>query len=159
MKRILAIARGMGALHDTYSLTDDVIAPDDTQPPGAHVVDYELQRLLSKGWQRYVHTVLDPLPDMPVPAVRVITTSFEAECAGGDRLVRGVRAAGRTRRSWLVEEALWQADSEQVVATSRVVLLGIDRSTGRAAPIPDEMWGLVEELEGRAIPMTETLPA
>jgi acyl-CoA thioesterase FadM len=138
-----------------YTLVDDVVAPADTQSPGSHVVDYALQKLLSVGWQRYVGIIREGLADLPAAAVKEITTTFHAECLGDDQLQRGVRAASRTRKSYTLEEALWQSASGQVVATSRVVMLGIDRATGRAAEIPPEMWQAVENFEGRKIPVSE----
>lgn len=138
-----------------YSVIEDLAAPNDTQPPGAHVVDYELQKLLSQGWQRYVALVREKAGDIPAPACKQITTNFEAECHGGDAIQRGVRAVSRTRRSYVLEEALWQRESGQVIATSRVVMTGIDRTTGRAAEIPLEMWSVVEAIEGRTIEITE----
>src|SRR5262249_3764024 len=138
---------------DEYSLIDDVEPPGD--PNQAHVVDYELQKLLSQGWQRYVALVREKAGDIPAPVVKQITTTFDAECRGGDALQRGVRAASRTRRSYVLEEALWQAGSGEVVATSRVVMTGIDRDTGRAAEIPEAMWSAVEAMEGRTIEPTE----
>jgi len=140
---------------DEYSVIDDMTAPTDTQPAGVHVVDYELQKLLSQGWQRYVALVREKAGDIPAPACKQITTTFDAECRGGDELQRGVRAVSRTRRSYVLEEALWQRDGGQVVATSRVVMPGIDRTTGRAAEITPEMWSSVEAIEGRTIEMTE----
>lgn len=140
---------------DEFSLVDDVEAPADTQPPGAHIVDYELQKLLSQGWQRYLALVRDEVGEIPAAVCKQITTRFEAECHAGDHLRRGVRAVSRTRRSYVLEEALWQTDSGQVVATSTVVMTGIDRATGRAAEIPDEMWAAVERREGRSIPAGE----
>ena len=44
------------------------------------------------------------------------------------------------------------------VATSRVVMTGIDRATGRAAEIPPGMWAAVEAIEGRTIEATERAP-
>jgi acyl-CoA thioesterase FadM len=140
---------------EEFSLVDDVDPPADTQPAGAHIVDYELQKLLSQGWQRYVGLLREEVGDIPAPVCKQITTRFEAECHAGDRLRRGVRAVSRTRRSYVLEEALWQADSGRVVATSSVVMTGIDRETGRAAEIPDEMWAAVERREGRSIPAGE----
>jgi acyl-CoA thioesterase FadM len=143
-------------MHDEdYSVIDDLTAPTDTQPTGAHVVDYELQKLLSQGWQRYVALVREQAGDIPGPVCKQITTTFEAECHGGDAIQRGVRAVSRTRRSYVLEEALWQRDTGRIVATSRVVMTGIDRGTGRAAEIPPEMWAAVEGIEGRTIAATE----
>ena len=138
-----------------YAIVDEVVAPGHTQSAGHHVVDYALQELLSKGWQRYNGMIREGLTDLPVAVVLEITTRFLAECLGGDQLQRGVRAASRTRRSFILEEALWQSASGQVVATSRVVMTGIDRKTGRAAEIAPEMWRAVEALEGRTIPVSE----
>jgi hypothetical protein len=141
---------------DEYALVEDVEPPASVQPPGAHVVDYEIQKLLSLGWQRYVAVIRSTAGEVPAPVVRQITTRFERECHAGDALRCGVRAVSRTRRSYVLEEALWLANSGEVIATSRVVMTGIDRTTGRAAEIPSTMWKVVEELEGRAIEMSES---
>ena len=147
-------------MHDSeYSQVDPVTTPGDTQTAGHHVVDYELQKLLSQGWQRYNARVREGLDDLPVAAVKEITTTFQAECQGGDQLMRGVRAVSRTRRTWVMEEALWQVETGEVVATSRVVMVGIDRSTGKAAEVPAAMWQAVEALEGREIPISERVSA
>ena len=142
--------------HSQFPLIDDVVAPEDTQPPDAHVIDFEIQKLLSRGWQRYLAIVREAAGgDIPDPAVREITTSFDGECHGGDELQRGVRAAHRTRRSWVIEEALWNKASGQLVARSRVVMAGIDRSTGRAAEVPAHLWAAVEAFEGRTVETVE----
>jgi acyl-CoA thioesterase FadM len=142
--------------HGPYTLIDDVVAPSDTQTQGAHVIDYEIQKLLSQGWQKYLAIVRDAAGgDIPDPAVRQITTSFDGECHGGDELQRGVRAVERTRRSWVIEEALWNTSTKQLVARSRVVMAGIDRSTGRAAEVAPHLWAAVEAFEGRTIEPSE----
>ena len=142
----------------SFPLLDEVVAPTDTQPTGAHVVDFEIQKLLSRGWQRYVGTVREAAGDQNGAAVRQITTSFEGECHGGDRLVRGVRALRRTNRSYVLEEALWDADTERLIATSEVVMASVDPETGRAAPISTALWGAVEALEGRRVEKVESNP-
>jgi acyl-CoA thioesterase FadM len=138
-----------------FSLIEDVVAPEDTQPPGAHVVDFEIQKLLSRGWQQYVALVRDAAGDDHGVAVRKITTSFESECHGGDRLVRGVRALHRTRRSYVLEEALWDATTARLVATSWVVMASVDPETGRAAPIRAALWEAVESFEGHPVETLE----
>jgi hypothetical protein len=40
--------------------------------------------------------------------------------------VRGVRAVHRTNRSYVLEEALWDADTEKLIATSQVVMASVD---------------------------------
>jgi acyl-CoA thioesterase FadM len=67
----------------------------------------------------------------------------------------GVRAIHRTRRSYVLEEALWNTASGQVVARSRVVMTGIDRTAGRAADVPENLWAAVEAFEGRKIDTVE----
>jgi acyl-CoA thioesterase FadM len=138
-----------------FSVIDEVIAPGDTQIAASHVVDYEVQKLLSQGWQGYIRILQERVPDMPAPVVRQITTAFEAECHAGDRLQRGARAVSRSRRSYVIEEALWYPDSKKVVATSKVVMMGIDRATGRAAEISPALLAALEELEGGPIPLSE----
>jgi len=117
-----SIVEGMTDPEHDYSLIDDVAAPDQTElaatlgvpvetmRTGAHVVDYALQKLMSRGWHQYVHTAREIAGDIPDPAVKEITTTFRAEYRAGDNLKRGVRAVSRTRRSYVLEEALWQAD-------------------------------------------------
>jgi acyl-CoA thioesterase FadM len=137
-------------IDDQFAILDDVQAPG-TQQGGAHVVDYEIQKLLSQGWQRYVAVIRERVPDIPAPVVREITTSFDAECHGGDSLRRGTRAISRSRRSYVLEVVLWTPVLGVAVAKSRVVMTGIDRTTGRAAEIPDAMLSAMELLEGRPI--------
>ena len=134
-----------------FPLVEAVVAPSGTQPKGAHVVDFEIQKLLSLGWQRYVGLMQEVAGKIPDPAVKQITTSFEGECHGGEYLEIGVRALHRTRRSYVLEEAIWNCATGQLVASSRVVMTGIDRGTGRAAPVPENLWAAVEAFEGRSI--------
>jgi acyl-CoA thioesterase FadM len=135
-----------------YAVVDKVIPEARANPH--HVVDHELQKHISQGWQNYVAAIRAKFP-MPDAVVKQITTTFEAECPPGQPLKRGVRVVSRTRRSYVMEEALWRPDSGQVVATARLVLTGVDRATGHAAEIPADMWAEVEAIEGRKIPMTE----
>jgi acyl-CoA thioesterase FadM len=139
----------------SFPLLDDVVAPDTASTPGAHVVDFEIQKLLSQGWQRYAATVREASGDQTAAVVRQITTVFESECHGGDGLLRGVRAVGRTNRSYVLEEALWDAETKRLVATSRVVMACLDPTTGKAATIPDALWAAVESLEGRTVERIE----
>ena len=142
--------------HHHFALLYEVVAPTDTQPAGAHVVDFEIQKLLSRGWQRYVSTVRERTSDDHYVVVRQITTSFEGECHGGDTLVLGVRALRRTRRSYVLEEALWEAATDRTVATSRVIMANVDPKLGRAAPIPEALWAAIESFEGRTVETVET---
>ena len=142
--------------HHHFPLLYEVVAPTDTQPAGAHVVDFEIQKLLSRGWQRYVSTVRESAGDDHYVVVRQITTSFEGECHGGDTLVLGVRALRRTRRSYVLEEALWEAATDRTVATSRVIMANVDPELGRAAPIPEALWAAIESFEGRTVERVET---
>jgi acyl-CoA thioesterase FadM len=134
---------------DRFRFVDDVFAPDAGSH--IHVLDYEIQTLLSQGWQHYVATIRDGIAETPAPVVKQITTQFEAECFSGDRLRRGVRAVSRTRRSYVLEEALWRIGDGTVIATSQVVMTGIDRATGHAAELPPEMAAAIEALEGCAL--------
>ena len=128
-------------------MIDHVVAPSDTQRDGAHVVDFEIQKLLSLGWQKYVAVVRDMAADTNHAVVRHIATSFEGECFGGDQLVRQVRALNRTRRSYVLEEVLLHQTTERPVASSRVVVASVDPATGKAAPISDELWCAIQEFE------------
>ena len=139
-------------------MIDNVIAPSDTQRDGAHVVDFEIQKLLSLGWQKYVAVVRDMAGDTNHAVVRHIATSFEGECFGGDQLVRQVRALNRTRRSYVLEEVLSHQTTERPVASSKVVVASVNPATGKAAPISDELWCAIEEFEGRELRVTENQP-
>ncbi|MGO8861997.1 MAG: acyl-CoA thioesterase [Acidimicrobiales bacterium] len=128
-----------------------MVAPSDTQRDGAHVVDFEIQKLLSLGWQKYVAVVRDRAGDTNHAVVRHIATSYEGECFGGDKLVRGVHALNRTRRSYVLEEVLLHQATKRPVASSTVVIASVDPATGKAAPIPDELWRAIQEFEGREL--------
>jgi acyl-CoA thioesterase FadM len=139
-------------------MIDNVVAPSDTQRDGAHVVDFEIQKLLSLGWQKYVAVVRDMAGDRNHAVVRHIATSYEGECFGGDQLVRGVHALKRTRRSYVLEEVLLHQATKRPVASSTVVVASVDPATGKAAPIPDELWSAIQEFEGRELNVTESQP-
>ena len=139
-----------------FPLVDDVEMPTGGGADGAHVVDYEIQRVLSMGWQQYVATVRELAGgDLPPAVVRQITTSFESETYGGRLLALGVRALHRTRRSLVLEEQLWDEGSGQLVASSRVVVASVDRSSGRAPEIAPRLWAAIEAFEGHPIEMIE----
>jgi acyl-CoA thioesterase FadM len=139
-------------------MIDNVVAPSDTQRDGAHVVDFEIQKLLSLGWQKYVAVVRDMAGDRNHAVVRHIATSYEGECFGGDQLVRGVHALNRTRRSYVLEEVLLHQATKRPVASSTVVVASVDPATGKAVPIPDELWCAIQEFEGRELRVTESQP-
>jgi len=139
-------------------MIDHVVAPSDTQRDGAHVVDFEIQKLLSLGWQKYVAVVRDMAGDTNHAVVRHIATSYEGECFGGDQLVRGVHALNRTRRSYVLEEVLLHQATKRPVASSTVVVASVDPATGKAVPIPDELWCAIQEFEGRELRVTESQP-
>ena len=138
----------------TFNFIEEVFAPDGV---GDHVVDYEVQTILSGGWQRYVAFMREASGDAHTPVVRRITTSFESECRGGVRLLLGVRAAHRSRRSYTLEEALWIAETHMIIATSTAVVVSLDRAIGRAVEVPPPLWSAVERFEGRTIGF-EALP-
>jgi acyl-CoA thioesterase FadM len=139
-------------------MIDNVVAPSDTQRDGAHVVDFEIQKLLSLGWQKYVAVVRDMAGDTNHAVVRHIATSYEGECFGGDQLVRGVHALNRTRRSYVLEEVLLHQATKRPVASSTVVIASVDPATGKAAPIPDELWRAIQDFEGRELSAAESQP-
>ena len=139
-------------------MIDNVVAPSDTERDGAHVVDFEIQKLLSLGWQKYVAVVRDMAGDRNHAVVRHIATSYEGECFGGDQLVRGVHALNRTRRSYVLEEVLLHQATKRPVASSTVVVASVDPATGKAAPIPDELWRAIQDFEGRELSAAESQP-
>lgn len=142
----------------TFAVVDELVAPSP-EHGGAHVVDHEIQKMLSLGWQRYVALVREVAGDANPALVRQITTSFEGECREGDLLVRGVRAVHRTHRSYVLEERLWDAATERSVAVSRVVMASLDPTTGKAAPVPEALWNAIEQLEGRKLETMTTRPS
>ncbi len=134
-------------------MTLDVVAPL-VGAPDAHVVDYEVQRFLSLGWQAYVRIVRDAAGgELPAAVVREITTNFDDECHGGDVMMMGIRATQRSRRSYVLHVELWNATTGRTVARSRVVMTGIDRSTGRAGEPPARFWEAMDTLEGHPVPV------
>lgn len=137
-----------------FTYVEELTAPGDETT--FHVVDHDLQTILSRGWQDYVALMREASGSRPAPVVRKITTTFEAECRGGERLILGVRAGHRTRRSLVLEEELWSVRSDRAVVTSSVVIVTIDRDLGRSVAVPDDLREAIERFEGRPLELKVT---
>jgi len=143
------ITCGMHA--DEYTLVDDVVVERDD--PGHHLVDYETTELISKLWSIYLAKVREGTGPGPTPALRRTVSDFLAEGFPGQKLQRGIRMESRTRRGCTFRAGLWHADDGRMVQQSEIVTVWVGPEG--AAPIPDDVWANVEQLEGRSIPVAE----
>ena len=142
---------------DKYTLVEDVIGPGE---PGDdhHLVDYQTQELVSRLWTKYLAQVREGLaPSAVGPVMRRASYSLDNEALAGQPLQRGIRVAGRTRRSCTFEAALWHPDDGRMVHAADIVTVFVEPGKG-AVEIPDDFWAGVEALEGRTIPITERTP-
>jgi acyl-CoA thioesterase FadM len=58
----------------------------------------------------------------------------------------------------VLEEVLLHQATKRPVASSTVVVASVDPATGKAVPIPDELWCAIQEFEGRELRVTESQP-
>lgn len=139
---------------DEFTIIEDAVGPGE---PGDHhhLVDYQTQELLSTLWSKYLAQARKDLPPSAVgPVMRRVSYSLDSEAFAGDRLQRGIRAVGRSRRSCTFAAALWQADTGTMVHQCEIVTVFVEPGKG-AVEVPDDFWAAVEKIEGREIPVTE----
>jgi len=135
---------------DRFTIVEDLVAPGEPGS-GHHLVDYETQALVSTLWSAYLARARQGLAPTPVTqAMRRVTYSLDSECFAGDRLQRGIRVAGRSRRACTFEAALWHADDGRMVHAAELVTVFIEPGKG-AVEIPEDFWAAVEAIEGRRI--------
>jgi acyl-CoA thioesterase FadM len=84
-----------------------------------------------------------------VVGVRELVASYVTQAHPGEQLFGGCRMLGRSTRAWLFDEVIVTAD--RLVARCRVVECAI--KDGRAVPVPKAFWEVIEEAEGRAMPI------
>jgi acyl-CoA thioesterase FadM len=89
------------------------------------------------------------------PAPRRVTTLVETESFPGQLLKRGIRTVSRTRRSFTLEAAIWDATDDHLITTTEIVTVCVDRATGKAIEPTERLWSGIERLEGHPI----TVPA
>ncbi|HLN17716.1 MAG TPA: hypothetical protein VK277_13320 [Acidimicrobiales bacterium] len=139
---------------DEFTVVEDVTAPGELGDRH-HLVDYETQRLLSTMWSSYLLRVREGLePSAISPALRRVTYTLDNEAFAGQPLRRGIRVAGRTRRSCTFAAALWHPQDGRVVHAAEMVTVFVEPGTG-AVEVPADFWAAVERTEGRSIPVTE----
>lgn len=86
---------------------------------------------------------VDGIWDGPVvPLLRELLTRFESEASHRDRMSVRSRVVSRSRRSFTMEQELLRDDD--VVATCRSVHVCVERATGSAIPVPDDLWRAIE---------------
>jgi acyl-CoA thioesterase FadM len=142
---------------DEYTIVEDITGPGQ---PGDrhHLVDYQTQELVSTLWSKYLARAREGLdPSSVTPAMRRVSYSLDSEAFAGESLQRGIKVAGRSRRSCTFAAALWHADDGRMVHAAEIVTVFVEPGQG-AVEIPADFWVAVEALEGRAIPAAAGAP-
>jgi acyl-CoA thioesterase FadM len=122
------------------------------------LVDYQTQELVSTLWSKYLARAREGLdPSSVTPAMRRVSYSLDSEAFAGESLQRGIKVAGRSRRSCTFAAALWHADDGRMVHAAEIVTVFVEPGQG-AVEIPADFWVAVEALEGRAIPAAAGAP-
>jgi hypothetical protein len=136
---------------DEFTIIEDVRSPGETGDTH-HLVDYQTQELVSTLWSAYLVRAREGLASSPVtPALRRVSYTLDNEAFAGQLLQRGIRAAGRSRRSCTFSAGLWHVDDGRMVHTAEMVTVFVEPGVG-AVEIPEDFWAAVERLEGRRIP-------
>lgn len=138
---------------DQYSWTGATTAP---AAGGQGHIDYlQVCGIMFEAWRTYLVPGLGLDRSEVHGAVRPIVKSVAAEFAGEigsyEPLRFGARTASRTRRSFVIETALFRAVDPTVVAAGSIGLVAFDSVAGRAVEIPAALWAAVERLEERPI--------
>ena len=140
---------------DEFTIVQDVVGPGD---PGDHhhLVDYQTQELVSVLWSEYLARARKDLaPSAVGPVMRRVSYVLDNEAFAGSALQRGIRVAGRSRRSCTFAAGLWHADDGRMVHSAEMVTVFVEPGKG-AVEVPADFWEAVEGMEGRSIPVAET---
>jgi acyl-CoA thioesterase FadM len=142
-----------------YPYTEALTVTDDLTDHQGHLNGVAIARIFERVRMGYQRERLPDwralLPDDVVVTVRELHCRYLREAFPGDRLVGGCRVVTRTEKAYVFDEVLVREVDGTTVAQAWVVMLLSTRSGGRAIPIPDAFWTLVERLEGRAIPIDD----
>ena len=85
-----------------------------------------------------------------VPQLRELLTLFESEIAQGTSLQCRTTVVSRSRRAFVMEQALRFSETGEVAATCRSVHVTVDESG--AVDIPEALWAAIEGQAGRTVP-------
>jgi acyl-CoA thioesterase FadM len=137
---------------EEYTKVEEVVAPGD---PGTHyhLLVFQVYEMIEWLWSDFLgeaHGGKDYGDVQPAP--RKITITVERESFPGQRLKKGIRVASRTRRTFTLEAAVWDAEDEHLILTAEIVTVSADRSTASAVEPTERLWSGIERLEGRSIP-------
>jgi hypothetical protein len=139
--------------HD-FTLIEEITAPGDPNDHH-HLVDYQTQEMVSTLWSKYlVEAGSQKITSGAAPAMRRVSYSLDNEAFAGQKLMRGIKAAGRSRRAATFAAALWHPEDGRLIHSAEMVTVFVVPGQG-AVEIPDEFWAGVEALEGREIPIAE----
>jgi acyl-CoA thioesterase FadM len=144
---------------DEYTVVEDVVGPGDPNSD-YHLLVWQTQQLTELLWSSYLATANKGNDNGDVVvAPRRVTIMVETESYPGQLLKRGIRTVSRTRRSFTLEAAVWDAKDDHLICTTEIVTVCVDRSSAKAVEPPPALWAGIERLEGRTIAITERTPA
>ncbi len=139
---------------DEYTIVEDVIAPGEIGSH-YHLLVWQTHQFTELLWSSYLATAHGGFDYGDVqPAPRRVTTLVESECFPGQKLKRGMRTVSRTRRTFTLEGAFWDADDDHLITSTEIVTVCVDRTTAAAIEPPERLWTGIERLEGHSIPVT-----
>ncbi len=117
-----------------------------------HVHNLGIEEIFFRARNEYLGGLdVDDLWHQPVvPQLRELLTRFEAEVAQGASLRCTTVVTSRSRRAFVMEQTLVDADTATVMATCRSVQVAV--GSGAAVEIPDWMWHAIEARDGGPIP-------
>src|SRR5215213_9913510 len=122
---------------DEFTIIEDVVGPGDPSDRH-HLIDYQTQELVSRLWSKYLARMRDEEgPSEVMQAMRRAWYQMDNEAFAGDRLQRGIRMVGRTRRGCTFAVGLWHADTGKMVHQGEIVTVFIHPEKGAVA-IPDK---------------------
>ena len=129
----------------------DVVVPD--QGHGFHVSNLMLDELFFRARNAYIDGLgIEDLWHRDVtPQLKELLIRFESEAMPGEPMQSSVWIASRSRRSFVMEQAIHVVEGHRLVATCRSVHVSVSRSAGGAVEIDPVLWDAIERVEKRQI--------
>src|SRR3954463_12082692 len=117
-----------------YRWVEDIVPLDSDYDDLDHVGNAAIARLLDVGRTDWFRSLPGREAGKHV-VVRLVTISYENEARRGQPLRCGVRAISRTTKSITVDQLLWRAEDEAVVAHATAVHVCFELETRSAVPV------------------------
>jgi acyl-CoA thioesterase FadM len=139
---------------DVYTWFHDVRIDESDFDDLDHIGNAAIARMLDDARTAWFRSLQGREPRRYV-VVRHLSISYEGEARRGVRLQCAVRAVSRSRRSLLLDQALFETPSGKTVARARAVHVCFELDSRTAVPVWPSMIEGIERRQGEPLPFLE----